>query len=129
MTRIWGEIMLIGVPLEMQALAEQGAYIGGLVEHVGERELEDVVGEAVGIFVLEPEAARMEEGTVVGAVGADEGRDDGDFVFFVGLLAAGDVEDFGGPACLHVFEEVEAVALVVGGEEVQFAVSVNVNEP
>ena len=101
-----------------------------LLEHVGEGEFEDVVGEAVGVFVLEPEAARVEEGTVVGAVGADEGWDDGDFGFLrCGVfLAAGYVEDFDGPAFLHVFKEVEAGALVVGEEEVEFAVGVDVDE-
>ena len=99
-----------------------------LLEHVGEGEFEDVVGEAVGVFVLEPEAVGVEEGTVVGAVGADEGWDDGSFGFCCGLLAADDVEDFGGPACLHVFEQVEAVTLVVGEEEVEFAVGVDVDE-
>ena len=58
-----------------------GTYFGGdLLQHVGEGEFEDVVGEAVGVFVLEPEAVGVEEGTVVGAVGADEGWDDGGFV-------------------------------------------------
>ena len=52
-----------------------------LLEHVRERQFEDVVGEAPGVFVHEPEGARVEPGTVVGAVGADEGGDDRDFRF------------------------------------------------
>ena len=58
-----------------------GGTYWDLLKHVGEGEFEDVVGEAVGVFVLEPETVGVEEGTVIGAVGADEGWDDGGFVF------------------------------------------------
>src|SRR5437868_2881079 len=80
-----------------------------------------MVGKPGGIFVLPPEAARMDEEAVVGAVFDDLGQGTG----LAGLAS----KDLPVPAHLLRLEQCDAVFLVVGDNKVGMTVLVQVDEP
>jgi len=86
-----------------------------------------MIGQAPGVFVLEPERAGMEPRAVVRAIGPDEGRNGRRAAGVV--LATLDIEHSCSPALFHVLEEVQRVARMVREEAVELAVGVDVNKP
>ena len=96
----------------------------GVADDVGEGAAVDLGVEFSGVLVLEEEVGLGEECAVVGAVGADEGGDLGSGV--AGVALAG--ETLQAPAGGLGLEEVDGVEGLVGMDDVEVAVVVEVDE-